>query len=147
MFDRTEAPALTLAPLRHQVVALLHVRQADQRDAYHKRQHRRGGHTGHYSNDRRTPSENTTGDRHPTSIVTVGRENNSRLHATQKPVDLCEWLVRTYTNEGDTVLDPTMGCGSTGMAARKNKRRFIGCELDPSAMKTARKRLCTDDPC
>ena len=53
------------------------------------------------------------------------------MHPTQKPVDLLEYLIKTYTNEGMTVLDNCMGSGSTGVAAKELNRNFIGMELDP----------------
>ena len=63
------------------------------------------------------------------------------LHPTQKPVPLLEYLVRTYTNEGDTVLDNCMGSGSTGVACVNTGRKFIGMELDEQYFEIARKRI------
>lgn len=63
------------------------------------------------------------------------------IHPTEKPVPLLEYLIRTYTNEGDTVLDNTMGSGSTGEAAFNTNRRFIGIEKDPSYFEMARNRI------
>lgn len=63
------------------------------------------------------------------------------LHPTQKPVALMEYLIRTYTNEGDTVLDNCMGSGTTGVAAIGTGRKFIGIESDPVYFETATKRL------
>lgn len=57
--------------------------------------------------------------------------NGEKVHPTAKPVPLLEYLIRTYTNEGETVLDPFMGSGSTGVAALQAERRFIGCEIMP----------------
>ena len=54
----------------------------------------------------------------------------SGYHPTQKPIELLEWLIKTYTNEGDLVLDFTMGSGTTGMACKKLNRNFIGIERD-----------------
>ncbi len=64
-----------------------------------------------------------------------------RLHPTQKPVELLEYLVKTYTSEGDTVLDNCMGSGSTGEACINTKRKFIGIELDKNYFNLAKKRL------
>lgn len=64
-----------------------------------------------------------------------------REHPTQKPVALLEYLIKTYTNEGETVLDNTMGSGSTGVAAVHTGRRFIGMELDAGYFETAKKRI------
>lgn len=64
-----------------------------------------------------------------------------RLHPCQKPTDLLEFLIRTYSDPGDLVLDFTMGSGSTGIAAHAQGRRFIGIEKDPNYFKIARQRL------
>lgn len=65
----------------------------------------------------------------------------SCLHPTQKPVDLLEFLVKTYTNEGDLVLDFTMGSGSTGVACLNTNRRFVGIELDKNYFNIAKNRI------
>lgn len=62
-------------------------------------------------------------------------------HPTQKPVALLEYLIRTYTNEGETVLDNCMGSGSTGVACINTGRRFIGIELDEGYFQTAEERI------
>lgn len=71
------------------------------------------------------------------------KECNSkhRLHPTQKPLDLLEYLVKTYTNAGDLVLDFTMGSGSTGVACLNTNRNFIGIELDEKYFNIAKNRL------
>ena len=63
------------------------------------------------------------------------------LHPTQKPVDLLEYLIKTYTDEGDLVLDFTMGSGSTGVACLNTNRKFIGVELDENYFNIAEKRI------
>lgn len=63
------------------------------------------------------------------------------LHDTEKPVELMEILINNSSNEGDIVLDPFMGIGSTGVASIKNKRRFIGIEIDPTYFEIAKSRL------
>lgn len=63
------------------------------------------------------------------------------LHPTQKPVALLEYLIKTYTNEGDTVLDNCMGSGSTGVACLNTNREFIGMELDEKYFQVACDRL------
>lgn len=69
--------------------------------------------------------------KHPTSILRFSKPHPSTvIHPTQKPVDLLEYLIRTYSNEGDVVLDNCMGSGSTGVAAINTGRRFVGFELD-----------------
>ena len=66
---------------------------------------------------------------------------NGKLHPTQKPVDLLEWLVKTYSNDGETVLDNCMGVGSTGVACKNTNRKFIGIELDKTYFDIAEKRI------
>lgn len=85
-------------------------------------------------------SGNKTGARHPTSIIKFNHDKE-KLHRTQKPVALCEWLIKTYTNKGDTVLDFTMGSGSTIVACKNIKRRYIGIEKDSNIFKIAEDRL------
>lgn len=77
--------------------------------------------------------------RNPVSVLKFNRERG--LHPTQKPVALLEYLVKTYTNEGETVLDNCMGSGSTGVACINTGRRFIGMELDPQYFEIAEKRI------
>ena len=67
--------------------------------------------------------------------------DHSTGHPTQKPVALCEYLIRTYTNEGETVLDFTMGSGTTGVACKKLNRNFIGIELDETYYNIAKQRI------
>ena len=79
---------------------------------------------------------------YPTSILNVGTVyRNKNVHPTQKPVDLLEYLIKTYTNEGEIVLDFTMGSGSTGVACANTNRKFIGIELDKHYFETAKKRI------
>lgn len=84
---------------------------------------------------------------YPSNILDIGfvkGERKNRLHPTQKPVALLEYLIKTYTNEGDTVLDFTMGSGSTGVAAKNLNRSFIGIELDENYFEIAKKRIGTE---
>ncbi|MEG2178903.1 MAG: site-specific DNA-methyltransferase [Bacteroidales bacterium] len=67
--------------------------------------------------------------------------DKKRIHPTQKPVELCEYLIKTYTNEGDTVLDNCMGSGSTGVACKNTNRNFIGIELDETYFEIAKQRI------
>ena len=79
---------------------------------------------------------------YPTSVYELSTANRiGKVHPTQKPVALMEYLIRTYTNEGETVLDFTMGSGTTGVACINTGRSFIGIELDEDYYKTASKRL------
>jgi site-specific DNA-methyltransferase (adenine-specific) len=77
--------------------------------------------------------------RYPRSIQKFNRERG--FHPTQKPVALCEYLIKTYSNEGDIVLDNCMGSGTTAVAALKTNRRFIGFETEPEYIQIANKRL------
>lgn len=80
--------------------------------------------------------------KYPTSILSFQKTHPSKsVHPTQKPVDLLEYLIRTYTNEGDTVLDNCMGSGSTGVACVNIGRNFIGIEKDPQYFAIAKQRI------
>ena len=80
--------------------------------------------------------------KHPKSIITVQKPHPSTMvHPTQKPTELLEWLIKTYTNEGETVLDKRMGSGSTGVACLNTNRNFIGMELNGEYFNTAEKRI------
>lgn len=68
-------------------------------------------------------------------------QNETGLHPTQKPVELLEYLIKTYTLEGETVLDNTMGSGSTGVAALNTNRKFIGIEQDDKYFEIAQQRI------
>lgn len=81
-----------------------------------------------------------SGTRYPRSIIQFPLDKE-KLHPTQKPAALLEYLINTYTNEGETVLDNCMGSGSTGVACINTDRNFIGYELDPTYHDIAAKRL------
>lgn len=76
---------------------------------------------------------------YPRSVLEFRSEG--KLHPTQKPVALLEYLIRTYTNEGELVVDFTMGSGSTGVASQNTGRRFWGCDIDPHFFSVAHERL------
>jgi DNA modification methylase len=80
------------------------------------------------------------GDRFPISILKFGYDKE-KLHPTQKPVPLCEWIIKTYSNENDVVLDFTMGSGSTIIACKNTKRHYIGIEKDKTIFEVAKKRI------
>lgn len=114
---------------------------------HHKRNHSRG-------NLQRQPKNSIYGDfvatptiisdeKYPTSIIRIQKEhcNGKFYHPTQKPVALLEYLIKTYTNEGDCVLDCVMGSGSTMVACANTKRRGIGIELMPEYYDIAEKRV------
>ena len=84
------------------------------------------------------------GERTPVSVLKFARDNihkGKNLHPTQKPVKLLEWLIKSYTNEGEIVLDNCMGSGSTGVACVNTNRNFIGYELDEEYFKIAKERI------
>ena len=80
------------------------------------------------------------GNRHPKTIQKFSRERE-RLHPTQKPVALLEFLIKSYTQPNDLVLDCVMGSGSTGVAAKNLGRKFIGIERDDEYFEIAKTRL------
>ena len=93
-----------------------------------------------------------TGERYPTDVIRFSNWNGALFgktqkhikHPTAKPVNLLEYLIKTYTNEGETVLDFTMGSGSTGVACINTNRRFIGIEKDPRYFEIAKNRIETE---
>lgn len=83
-------------------------------------------------------------ERYPRSVLKFAKDTQkSALHPTQKPVALCEWLIRSYTNENDIVLDMCMGSGTTAVAAINCGRRYIGFELDGEMYDVACKRIAS----
>ena len=87
-------------------------------------------------------SSKTYTHRYPKNLLTFSNANQKgKVHPTQKPVDLLEYLIKTYTNEGELVLDFTMGSGSTGVACLNTNRKFIGIELNEKYFNTAKDRL------
>jgi len=85
-------------------------------------------------------SRKITQEGFPSSVLVVGSEHNPP-HPTQKPVALMEYLIKTYTNEGETVLDFTMGSGTTGVACKNLNRSFIGIEMNDKYFQLARDRI------
>ena len=94
-----------------------------------------GGRAGGYV------TENPSGERMPRSVIKIPNPNHASLHPTQKPVALMEYLIRTYTNECETVLDNCMGSGTTGVACKNTGRNFIGIERDPEYFRIASERI------
>ena len=98
--------------------------------------------TSNYADYGAYNNRNETGDRFPTSILEISNANRKRrLHPTQKPVALLEYLIKTYTNPGEIVLDNCMGSGSTGVACVNCGRDFIGIEKDSDYFKIAERRV------
>jgi len=81
------------------------------------------------------------GYRNPKSVLKINKDINTNIHPTQKPVSLLEYLIKTYTKENDTVLDFTMGSGSTGIACKNLNRHFIGIEKDEKYFDIAKQRI------
>jgi site-specific DNA-methyltransferase (adenine-specific) len=92
---------------------------------------------GAYTNFR----NDNNGVRYPKQVLKFGVVERGTVHPTQKPVALMEYLIKTYTNEGETVLDFTMGSGTTGVACVNLNRGFIGIELDADYFKIAQERI------
>lgn len=113
----------------------------------HKRNHSKGsmakqGKNSCYGNFVEVPTK-ITDEKYPTSIISISKEHKvgNFFHPTQKSVALLEYLIKTYSNEGETILDNTMGSGSTGVAAKRLNRNFIGIELNEEYFKIAVKRI------
>ena len=83
---------------------------------------------------------NNDGGRYPLTVLEFQRDKD-KLHPTQKPVSLLQYLIKTYTNEGEIILDNCMGSGSTGVACMNTNRRFIGIEIDEKYFNIAKDRI------
>ena len=106
-----------------------------------KRSRKAADHTELYGRQDK-PTEYHSTERYPRSVIQFRTDKRkSNLHPTQKPVALIEYLIKTYTNEGDEVLDFTMGSGTTGVACVNTGRRFIGIEMDEGYFATAMQRI------
>ena len=92
-----------------------------------------------YGNAQSKHRDNPDGSRYPKTILKFKQEKG--LHPTQKPVELMEYLIKTYTNPGDVVLDNTMGSGTTGVACMNINRNFIGIEMDENYYKISEERI------
>lgn len=86
------------------------------------------------------------GLKYPKSVLNFERDYKCFFHPTQKSVALLEYLIKTYSNEGETILDNTMGSGSTGVAAKLLNRNFIGIELNEEYFKIAQQRIANTQP-
>ena len=92
----------------------------------------------------KTTTKCVDGMRYPRDLLQIPADERGtvgRIHPTQKPVALMEYLIKTYTNEGETILDFTMGSGTTGVAAKNLGRGFIGIELDETYFNIAKQRI------
>lgn len=92
--------------------------------------------------EKRAEEYTQTNENYPTNILSFARDN-PQVHPTQKPVELLKYLIRTFTNENELVLDNTMGSGSTGVACVQTNRSFIGMELNTEYFELAKSRIET----
>ena len=110
--------------------------------AYYRAKHYKG--STNYGKQDECETICADGSRYPTDVIKYAQCNCTKekpIHPTQKPVDLLEYLIKTYTNEGETVLDNCMGSGSTGVACVNTNRDFIGIELDENYFQIAKNRI------
>jgi len=111
-----------------------------------KKSYSKGG--GMYGNLKSNNKDNYNDEYYPTTILEFSNASQKgKLHPTQKPVALMEYLIKTYTNENELVLDFTMGSGTTGVACVNTNRNFIGIELNPKYIEIAQQRInATNQP-
>ena len=113
----------------------------------HQRNHSRGKQQGEQTNrcygQLNKPEDIISDEKYPRSIIVSSKKisTDGKLHPTQKPVDLCRWLIRTYSSENDIILDNCAGSGSTLVACIKERRHFIGFELNKEYFDKAMKRI------
>ena len=100
----------------------------------------KAGKLGHLGSETKRETYEQKYTNYPKSILKFNREVNP-IHPTQKPISLLEYLIKTYTNENELVLDFTMGSGSTGVACMNTNRKFIGIELDKNYFNIAKQRI------
>lgn len=131
---------------RHELVSVFYSKLPTYNPQYtyskpYTRSHARSSSSNYGKFDTGFISENN-GERYPVDIVEfTGGQAPGREHPTQKPVPLLEYLIKTYTNKNETVLDNTMGSGSTGVACMNTGRNFIGIELDAGYFEIAKRRI------
>jgi len=114
-----------------------------QRDICIARREEKWGDNYLYGKETTAPDYDST-ERYPRSVLTFASDKQkSKLHPTQKPLSLIEYMIKTYTNEGDLILDNTCGSGTTGLGAKNLNRYFIMMEQDPEHYETACKRVLT----
>ena len=99
------------------------------------------GFSGDTTNNVKKIQTKNEGSRYPRSVQKFKQDKSKSIHPTQKPVELLEYLIKTYTNENELVLDFTMGSGSTGVACINTNRKFIGVELDENYFNIAKERI------
>lgn len=99
------------------------------------------GLSDNYGITERIPTENKDGKRFPTSIIKIKSCRQKTIHPTQKPLELCEWLIKTFSNEGDNILDFCMGSGSSIIACKNTGRNYIGIEMNKEIYDKAVERI------
>lgn len=100
----------------------------------------KGSKSSNYCSSDKIVTTNNSGERYPLTVLDFKRDKD-KYHPTQKPLDLLEYLIKTYSNEGEIIMDNTMGSGSTGVACINTNRRFIGIELDENYFNISKKRI------
>jgi site-specific DNA-methyltransferase (adenine-specific) len=113
---------------------------SDNKGIYKKGSHYEGTNKGKYNEFRAIPTD----EKYTSNVLeykSLGNNNKNRFHPTQKPIELMKRLIKHYTNENETVLDFTMGSGSTGVACRNNNRSFVGIEMDETYFNIAEQRI------
>lgn len=138
-------------PMRnHEIISVFYKKQplykpiktTGHKRKYNTAEHKRNSTTAAVYNSYKLNTGYDSTERYPRSIQVFSRDSQkSSLHPTQKPVALLEYFIKTYTNEGDTILDFAMGSGSTGVACVNTSRNFIGIELDKEYFDIAEKRI------
>lgn len=128
---------------RHEIISVFHKHQYYAQVEQRLKPIKAGGLSkGETTNNQNLIALKKTYDtKNPTTILTFDKIRKGSVHPTQKPVALLEYLIKTYTLENETVLDFTMGSGSTGLAAKNLNRNFIGIEMDKTYFEIAQKRI------
>jgi site-specific DNA-methyltransferase (adenine-specific) len=94
-----------------------------------------------YNTTALSTNSNKSGDRYPKSVLKFNVIKKNKIHSTQKPVELLEWIIKTYSNENDLILDCCMGSGSTIIACKNTNRNYIGIEMDKEIFEKAKDRI------
>ena len=113
----------------------------------YKKAHSATSATPIYNCKKRVATENKDGMRYPLSIIQIGMDNTEwqdRIHKTQKPVELIEYLIKTYSDEGDLILDNCMGSGTTAIACMRTGRHFVGFEMNEQIYKDCMERVAKE---
>lgn len=100
----------------------------------------KGSRSSNYASTDKIVTTENKGKRYPLTVLSFKRDKD-KFHPTQKPIALLEYLIKTYTNEGMTILDNCMGSGSTGVACKHTNRKFIGIEIDEEYFNIAKNRI------